>query len=97
MVQDIKGMKNELTNLLVALVGLTIFLAVLLLVGACQDDHVTNVHLPADSLDAIVVCDTLCTRVDTVFVEVPGDSVFCYIRKQDGEYKEECQNERREG
>ena len=67
--------KNEFTgliidylpNLVMALVAVTIFLAIALLVVACADDHTHNIFIPPDSLPEIVVCDTACfAKTDTV-------------------------------
>jgi len=84
-------MKKELRNLVMALVGLTIFLAVTLLVGACQDDHIHNIFVPPDSLPPIIVCDTTPTCKPA-----PPDTLWCYREKVNGNYTFVCEAERRE-
>ena len=85
-------MKNELNSLVMMLVAVTIFLATTLLVVGCEDDHLTTIIVPPDSL---TTCEMCATRVDTVFIEVLGDSLFCYRTKDNG-YKYVCEAERRD-
>jgi len=93
----VQGVKNELNNLVMALVALAIFLAITLLIVGCEDDHLHNIFLPSDSLPPILVCDTACVASpDTVFVEVPGDSAFCYREKVNGNYTFVCEADKRE-
>jgi len=84
-------MKNELSSLVMSLVAVTIFLAVVLLVGACQDDHEHNIFIPPDTLPTMVVCDTTPTCKPA-----PPDTVWCYREKQNGNYVFTCEAEKRD-
>jgi len=81
-------MKNELNSLVMSLVAVVIFLAVVLMVSACADDHEHNIFIPPDTLPTMLVCDTAC------FAET--DTVWCYREKQNGNYVFTCEAEKRE-
>jgi len=82
----VQSIKNELSSLVMSLVAVVIFLAVVLLVVGCEDDHTHNIFIPPDTLPTILVCDTACFAVTDTVIK------YCVRDYKDDEF--ECSFDR---